>query len=278
MSRPGAMVVLSVVLAFALSITACQGNTRQLPYNGTYGFRVVLENNPNAKDPTWDQVISFLKTDNTDEMEYVASDFMCGSFAQEVHNNAEKAGIRAAFVGIDLAEERIGHAVNGFNTTDRGLIFTDTTGQTALEYELAQLKLEASEDSSGGSDPGGDRMAYVQQGSELGFISLNVNPSPEYAYYENYSIKSREFEAKLTDFNKKVQAYNGDVQDFNRWVSGTTFISGSSEARRVGEWKQQLQMTLYLLKSEEAGLDREKAGLGSIWEPMGTVSGIDVRW
>jgi len=278
MSRPGALVVLSVVLAFALSITACQGNTRQLPYNGTYGFRVVLENNPNAKDPTWDQVISFLKTDNTDEMEYVASDFMCGSFAQEVHNNAEKAGIRAAFVGIDLTGERIGHAVNAFNTTDRGVVYTDSTGQTAREHEMSLLKLEASEDGSGGDATNGDRIVYVQQGRELGFISLNVNPSPEYAYYENYSIKSRDFEAKLTDFNKKVQAYNGDVQDFNRWVSGTTFISGSSEARRVGEWKQQLQMTLYLLKSEEAGLDREKAGLGSIWEPMGTVSGIDVRW
>jgi len=278
MSRPGALVVLSVVLVFALSIPACQGNTRQLPYNGTYGFRVTLENNPNAKDPTWDQVISFLKTDNTDEMEYVASDFMCGSFAQEVHNNAEKAGIRAAFVGIDLAGERIGHAVNAFNTTDRGLVFTDSTGQTAQEYELALLKLEASEDSSGGSDPGGDRMAYVQQGRELGFISLNVNPSPEYAYYENYSIKSRDFEAKLTDFNNKVQSYNADVQDFNRWVGGTTFIAGSSEARRAGEWKNQLKMSLYLLKSEEADLDREKAELGPIWEPMGTVSNIDIRW
>jgi len=272
------LLVLSAALAIMLLPPSCQGTTRQLPYNGTYGFRVTLENNPEAADPTWDQVVAFLKADRTDEMEYIAEDFMCGSFAQEVHNNAEKAGIRAAFVGIDLTGERIGHAVNAFNTTDRGVVYTDSTGQTAREHEMSLLKLEASEDGSGGDATNGDRIVYVQQGRELGFISLNVNPSPEYAYYENYSIKSRDFEAKLTDFNKKVQAYNGDVQDFNRWVSGTTFISGSSEARRVGEWKQQLQMTLYLLKSEEAGLDREKAGLGSIWEPMGTVSGIDVRW
>jgi hypothetical protein len=102
-NRQRGLVVLSAVLAFALSIPACQGNTRQLPYNGTYGFRIVLENNPDAVDPTWEQVVAFLKADRTDEMEYVASDFMCGSFAQEVHNNAEKAGIRAAWVGIDLA-------------------------------------------------------------------------------------------------------------------------------------------------------------------------------
>jgi len=143
---------------------------------------------------------------------------------------------------------------------------------------MALLKPEASGDGSSVSPLDGDRVAYVKKGKELGFISLNVNPSPEYAYYENYSIKSRDFEAKLTDFNNEVKAYNADVQDFNRWVEGTTFTAGSSEARRAGEWKQQLQMSLYLLKSEEAGLDREKAELGPIWESMGTVSNIDIRW
>jgi hypothetical protein len=249
-----------------------------LPYNGTYGFRVILENNPDARDPTWDQVVAFLKADKTDEMEYVADDFMCGAFAQDVHNNAEKAGIRAAWVGIDLAGESIGHAVNAFNTTDRGLVYTDSTGQTAQVYEMALLKPEASEDGSGEPAPGGDRVAYVDQGRELGFISLSVDPSPKYSYYENYSIKSREFEAKLTDFNKKVRVYNDEVQAFNRWIEDTTFTAGSSEARRAGEWKQQLQMSLYLLKSEEAGLDIEKEILGPIWKPMGTVSNTDISW
>jgi len=277
-SRQRVLLILSAALAFVLLLPSCQGATRQLPYNGTYGFRVVLENNPDAKDPTWDQVVAFLKADKTDEMEYVAADFMCGSFAQEVHNNAERAGIRAAFVGIDLAGESIGHAVNAFNTTDRGLVYIDSTGETAQAYEMALLKPEASGDGSSVSPLDGDRVAYVKKGKELGFISLNVNPSPEYAYYENYSIKSLDFEAKLTDFNNKVKAYNADVQDFNQWVEGTTFTADSSEARRAGEWKQQLQMSLYLLKSEEAGLDSEKAGLGSLWEPMGTVSNIDIRW
>jgi len=278
MSRPGALIVLLAVLAFAPGIPSCQGTTRQLPYNGTYGFRVILENNPDARDPTWDQVVSFLKADKTDEMEYVAADFMCGSFAQEIHNNAEKAGIRAAWVGIDLAGEPIGHAVNAFNTTDRGLVYTDSTGQTAQAYEMALLKPEASEDGSGESAPGGDRVAYVDQGRELGFISLSVNPSPEYAYYEDYRIKSRGYEAKLTTYNNKVETYNADVQAFNRWIEDTTFMAGSGEARRAGEWKNQLKMSLYLLKSEEANLDSEKEILGPIWKPMGTVSNIDISW
>ncbi len=278
MNRPGVLFVLLAALALPLIVPACQGNTQQLPYNGTYGFRVVLENNPASVDPTWDQVVAFLKADRTDEMEYVAEDFMCGAFAQDVHNNAEKAGIRAAWVGVDLAGRSIGHAVNAFNTTDRGLVFTDSTGQTAREREMALLKLEEAEDGGSVSIDVGDRVAYVEKGKELGFISFNVNPSPDYAYYESYRVKSGEFETKLAGFNKKVEAYNAEVGEFNRWVGGTTFIAGSSEARRVVEWKQQLQMSLYLLKSEEAGLDKEKAELGPIWEPMGTVSNMDIRW
>jgi len=278
MSRPGALFALLGALALSLIVPACRGNTQQLPYNGTYGFRVVLENNPAAVDPAWDQVAAFLKSDRTDEMEYVAEDFMCGSFAQDVHNNAEKAGIRAAWVGLDLAGQPIGHAVNAFNTTDRGLVYTDSTGQTAQEHEVALLKLEASEDGSSVPIPDGDRVAYVENGRELGFISFSVNPSPDYAYYESYRVKSSRFETKLSGFNQKVEAYNAEVGDFNRWVGGKTFTVGSDEARRVGEWKNRLQMSLYLLKSEEAGLDKEKAGLGPIWEPMGTVSGMDIRW
>ncbi len=278
MIGPRVPFVLLAVLTLSLFIPACQSNTRQLPYNGTYGFRVILENNPAAADPTWAQVVAFLKADKTDEMEYVAGDFMCGSFAQDVHNNAEKAGIRAAFVGVDLAGEQIGHAVNAFNTTDRGLVFTDSTGQTAREHEMALLKPEASGDGSSVAIPDGDRVAYVEKGRELGFISFSVNPSPDYAYYEGYRVKSSRFETKLAGYNKKVQAYNAEVDDFNRWVGGTTFIAGSSEAMRAVERKQQLQMSAYLLKSEEAGLDKEKAELGPIWESMGTVSNIDTRW
>jgi len=278
MSRICALAALAAALISTLLIPACRSNTQQLPYNGTYGFNVILENNPGAVDPTWEQVVAFLKSDRTDEMDYVEGDFMCGSFAQDVHNNAEKAGIRAAWVGIDLAGEPVGHAVNAFNTTDRGLIFTDSTGRTALERKMDLQKLEAEADSGSVSVTGGDRVAYVEKGRELGFISLSVNPSPDYAYYEKYRSKSRDFEAKVAGFNQKVGAYNAEVGEFNQWVHGRTFIVGSSEANRLAEWKGRLQMSLYLLKEEAAGLDKKKAELGPVWEPMGTTSGIDARW
>ncbi len=278
MSRPYALIVIAAALILALIIPACQGNTQQLPYNGTYGFNVVLENNPEAVDPSWDQVVAFLESDRTDEMDYIEGDFMCGSFAQDVHNNAEKAGIRAAWVGIDLAGQPVGHAVNAFNTTDRGLVFTDSTGRTALERRMELQKLESEADGDSVSVTGDDRVAYVEKGRELGFISLSVNPSPDYASYEKYRSKSRDFEAKVAGFNQKVEAYNAEVGEFNRWVHGRTFMVGSSEAGRVAEWKGRLQMSLYLLKEEAAGLDKDKAELGPVWEPMGIVSNIDLHW
>jgi len=52
---------------------------------------------------------------------------MCGDFAERLHNNAEMAGIRCAYVSVEFAEG-LGHACNAFQTTDRGLIYIDCTG------------------------------------------------------------------------------------------------------------------------------------------------------
>jgi hypothetical protein len=53
---------------------------------------------------------------------------VCADFAETLHNNAEKAGWRAAYVGIDLAGSERGHALNAFQTTDQGLVYIDCTG------------------------------------------------------------------------------------------------------------------------------------------------------
>lgn len=278
MSRTGAPAVLLAALALTLIAVACQDNTRLIPYVGTHGFQVVLENNPEAEDPSWDQLKTFLAEDKTDERDYVLGDFVCGSFAQDVHNNAEKAGIRAAWVAIDLANKPIGHALNAFNTIDRGMVFTDSTGDTAEANEAAILRPELEGDGEALAGHARDRAAYVVKGKELGFISLDMAGSPDYFYYEEYREKSREFAAQLTEYNAKVTAYNSDVEAFNRWAGGTVFVAGSSEARRAEQWKGNLQMSQYLLKSARTELEKSGVELGPLWKPMGIVSNIDIRW
>jgi hypothetical protein len=53
---------------------------------------------------------------------------ICTDFAERLHNNAEMAGIRCAYVHVDLSNSNAGHACNAFETTDKGLIYIDCTG------------------------------------------------------------------------------------------------------------------------------------------------------
>jgi hypothetical protein len=121
-----------------------------------YGEFIVLINNENASNPTYNKLLSFLKSDKTDEfpyqntfssigfyygeaedridLEYVKSIIdgtkqpgspkICADFAERLHNNAEMAGIRCGYVIID----NLNHALNAFETTDRGIVYIDDTG------------------------------------------------------------------------------------------------------------------------------------------------------
>ena len=93
-----------------------------------------LDNNCDAKDVSYSELISFILMDDTDKMCYNYSSFVCADYAEMLHNNAEAAGIKAAYVSITapgVAQDGTvfgGHALNAFNTTDKGLIYIDCTG------------------------------------------------------------------------------------------------------------------------------------------------------
>ena len=89
---------------------------------------ISLVNNANALDPTWAELLDFLRWDETSQNTYVPDGYVCRHFAMDVHNNAEEAGIRAAYVGMSMRGSAYGHAFNAFKTTDRGLVFIDCTG------------------------------------------------------------------------------------------------------------------------------------------------------
>lgn len=87
-----------------------------------------IYNYPRTHNPTYNELINFLKTDKTDEMIYDYNKRVCADFAIILHNNAEAQGINAGVVSIDLIDIPEGHAINVFNTTDRGFVFIDCTG------------------------------------------------------------------------------------------------------------------------------------------------------
>jgi len=135
--------------------------------NGCYddtGDFIVLINNENAVNPSYSQLVNFLRQDNTDQFPYIytvstpgfyygsaeshvalehiqgiidgaaepGNPHVCADFAERLHNNAEMAGIRCAYVNVGLAGTS-GHACDAFQTTDRGLIYVDVTGWEAGE-------------------------------------------------------------------------------------------------------------------------------------------------
>ena len=124
---------------------------------------VELINNPDARDPSWEQLLAFIRADSTDTRKYIDTfywGYVCADYARDVHNNAEEAGIRAAWVGVEFEEGGWGHALNAFMTIDRGLVFVDCTRV--------------------------DTIAYVKTGEELGYIDLDLAISPEYSFYEEH--------------------------------------------------------------------------------------------
>lgn len=119
------------------------------PIPGANGAPVNMANNKKARDPSWEQLVWFLKCDNTDKEKYIDNVFNCVDYAEKLQNNAANAGWKAAFVGIDIRDDATdnvsGHAINAFQTTDYGLVYIDCTrfkDETAYDADKL-VKVEA---------------------------------------------------------------------------------------------------------------------------------------
>jgi len=104
----------------------------QLIFN--LGIPMQLINNDDATNPTWQQLKDFLRSDKTDQNQYILGSYMCADYAREVHNNAEAAGIRAAFVGVFFEGKTEDHVLNAFETIDKGLVYIDCGELDTIVY------------------------------------------------------------------------------------------------------------------------------------------------
>ena len=229
----------------------------QPPYvEGPTGVNIQLVDNDTAKDVTWDYLMQFILEDLTDESPYVQDLQMCGSFAETLHNNAEAAGIRASWVSIDILGEEIGHALNAFVTTDRGLVFVDCTGEDSSS--VVAVGVEA-----GACDY--DKAAYVQVGKPYGLVSIEFAESASYAFYEQYETAWKTYVSDL-------DAYNALVDEYNALVEGRTLVAGSADARKAKRLYSDIQ-------SGRVDLEIQQEVLGQCqWNSIGVVERIEVYW
>ena len=90
------------------------------------GVEAGLGHGYTLRDPTYKEVITFLREDKTDKNKYIEDTYgvyVCSHFARDVDNNAEEAGLRCAFVELRYPEG--GHAIIAFDTIDEGLAYFD---------------------------------------------------------------------------------------------------------------------------------------------------------
>lgn len=241
---------------------------KQPPYSkGLLYISINLINSQSATDPTWQQLLQFIASDDTDEQTYIEGAYMCGSFAETLHNNAEQAGIRAAWVGIDFSDNIESHALNAFYTMDIGLVFVDCTGGG---FEVVIPSFEDSYN----SDTNYDKIAYVKIGEEYGSIDVDVARSPQYTFYEQYEQQWEEYESRLEEYNASVEEYNRRVKEYNREISRGTY-----EYSRMVAMYNDLLRDEEQLKREEEDLNQLQQDLGYYrWESLGVVSHVEIYW
>ncbi|HEX79039.1 MAG TPA: hypothetical protein G4O19_02665 [Dehalococcoidia bacterium] len=151
---------------------------------------VVLINKEATRNPTWDELMSFLGQDATDSMLY-GPQLLCGGFAEALHNNAERAGIASAFMAINF-EEGIGHAINAFNTSDKGLVYIDCTGDDTHSTHLPGYIYI-------GDTGSHDTIAYLEIGEPIGHINIGLSYGLDYSDYEQWKL---DVQAMIDRFNE----------------------------------------------------------------------------
>lgn len=251
--------LVGLALLLASSVVSCAPNPRYIYENGALqvggdGEPIELINNPDATDPTYAELIVFIKADTADEGLYTNS-YVCSDFAEAVHNNAEAAGIRAAWVGIDFKGDDEGHAYNAFETTDLGLVFIDCVGENPASQS----------DPPKNNPTSWDKVAYVEIGKEYGLIAIDKAESLLYSFYEEYKQEWQEYQALLSDYNEEVMRYNQEIK-------GKVYQEGSPELASITTWEARLKKTGKII-------DRLGEELGDFrFEPLGIVEEIHIYW
>ena len=265
--------ILGLVLLLTISVGGCQNPLYIYEDGGVLvggdGEPIILVDNPNAMDPSYAELVAFIEQDTTDAKDYLEHPrigYVCADFAEDVHNNAEAAGIRAASVSVDFQGNEMGHALNAFETIDKGLVYIDCTGQSSSD----KLNFHLEETEEGfifvdDNPDGWDAVAYVRVGEEYGLIPL---ARAEALYYNFYA----EYKEKWLIYKELLAAFNDSVARFNQEIKDQTYFEGSEELARMEEWQAELEERSKLL-------DKLSGELGDVWfEPKGVVTEIWIHW
>ena len=234
--------------------------SEKIPYSKAFGTQICLINYKNATDPTWEELIAFLQEDDTDDHLYINGSFVCADFAEMLHNNAEASGVKAVWVSVDFTVGE-GHALNAFNTTDKGLVYADCTGGGFSPQIRGDFRDYGSEKDV---ERDYDKIAYVAIGREYGMLGVDKAASPEYWFYEEYTEEWDEYESD-------VKAYNESVESYKMALGGRTVIGDPLEYVELNRIYDDLNLQYEELQGREDNL-----GVACRWGSLGVVTDVEV--
>ena len=188
-----------------LTEAQAQIQTLQSAYDKAKSNLLEMGGQPALKNPSWAELKEFLELDDTDKLTYDKDSFDCTGFAITFRDHARANGIRCAFVEIDYAGGT-GHALNAFETTDKGLVYVDTTEKDKIAY----VKVNQS---YGAIHLDGVKYEYIAcSGAPNEFwapLTSKTHPNPfSYDYYTDYISRTTFHKQGVEAYNKAAEAYN----------------------------------------------------------------------
>ncbi|MBM3883489.1 MAG: hypothetical protein FJ387_27925 [Verrucomicrobia bacterium] len=172
---------------------------------------VRLQNNPEAQDVPFQRMLAFVRSNRVNMLKYTPGKFVCTEFAVALHDAAEGAGIRCALVTVKFTRG-IGHALNAFQTTDKGLVYVDCTGSPHPANKPDHF----------------DTIAYLEVGKVYGRLHLDL-AAPDPNHYERY-LKILKLLKEITAAAQRIEQNETATNDRAGKTQGPTRRYGMNDA------------------------------------------------
>jgi len=100
-----------------------------------------LEDKVQLRDPTYQEVKTFIESDQANRNTWQYGVYNCCDFTADVITNAQKVGLRCGAVWVQLentvADDYL-HALVAFNTTDRDVIFIEPQSDEEVALKVGE--------------------------------------------------------------------------------------------------------------------------------------------
>lgn len=188
------------------------------------------------RNPSWQELKQFLKSDQTDTKQYQSGVFNCQGFAIEIRDNARDNEFRCAYVTLKFEGKSVGHALNSFVINTNEHVYVDAGGE--------------------------DSIAYVERGKPYGLISVDaVQHQGSIGCDDVDSFSGSIFSYNYFEAHERCRSflkqswlnYNGAVEDYN--------VKQESYGGRRRRIKRQLDNAREQQNKEQENISRHRNSL-----------------